>query len=111
MIAMRSHPLVEDYLRRLEAAADRLPADRRAELVADIREHLDDALRGVDPADEVAVRNAIERVGAPEEIVDEAAGPRLAEPGVRHGRLEVAALIMIAVGGRSSPCWAGSWAP
>jgi HAAS domain-containing protein len=102
MVAMHSHPLVEDYLRRLEEEARRLPADRRTELLADIREHLDDALRGVDTADEAAVRNAVERLGSPEEIVREAAGPQPA-PAPGHGRLEVGAIVMIAVGGLVVP--------
>jgi hypothetical protein len=32
--------VVEGYLRRLDAAASTLPPDRRAELVSEIREHL-----------------------------------------------------------------------
>ena len=67
--------LVEDYLRRLDAAASTLPADRRAELVSEIRDHLQEGLRISGADDEVSVRNLLERLGAPEEIVTEAAGP------------------------------------
>jgi hypothetical protein len=38
-------PLVDDYLRRLDAAASALPAHRRGELVSEIRDHLQEALR------------------------------------------------------------------
>ena len=65
--------LVEDYLRRLDAAASMLPTDRRTELVAEIRDHLHEGLRQSGTDDEVAVRNLLERLGAPEEIVAEAA--------------------------------------
>jgi Domain of unknown function (DUF4190) len=67
--------LVEDYLRRLDAAASTLPPDRRAELVSEIREHLQEGLRHAGAADEVSVRNLLERLGPPEEIVAEAADP------------------------------------
>ena len=65
--------LVEDYLRRLDAAASTLPADRRAELVSEIRDHLQEGLRNSGADDEVSVRNLLERLGAPEAIVAEAA--------------------------------------
>jgi hypothetical protein len=65
--------LVEDYLRRLDAAASTLPADRRAELVSEIRDHLQEGLRDSGADDEVSVRNLLERLGAPEAIVAEAA--------------------------------------
>ena len=65
--------LVEDYLRRLDAAASTLPADRRAELVSEIRDHLQEGRRTSGADDEVSVRNLLERLGAPEAIVAEAA--------------------------------------
>lgn len=65
---VHTDPLVDDYLRRLEAAAAGLPADRRLELVSEIRGHLREALREIPQGDEAAVRNALERLGAPEEV-------------------------------------------
>ncbi len=67
--------LVADYLRRLERASASLPRTRRTELVAEIREHIDDALLEAGAADEVAVRNVLERLGPPEEIAAAAAPP------------------------------------
>src|SRR5687767_11469317 len=93
--------LVADYLRRLNGAASVLPAARRSELVAEIRAHIDDALREVAVADEVAVRNVLERLGSVEEIVA-AAESTPAGGGVlsrRPGRLEIAALIVLGVSG------------
>jgi hypothetical protein len=92
MTTVHTNKLVEDYLRRLEHAATPLSRSRRAELVAEIREHIDDALLEAGAADEVAVRNVLERLGPSEEIAA-AAGPAQ-----RHsGRLELAAMITLAL--------------
>lgn len=74
MDTVHNDRLVEDYLRRLEAAAiaAELSPDRRAELVAEIREHVREALSGDEP-DEAAVRNVLERLGRPEDIAADAA--------------------------------------
>jgi hypothetical protein len=92
MTTMRRDPLVDDYLRRLEAAAAGLPRTRRAELVSEIEEHVDAALAEAGTDDEAAVRNVLERLGSPEEIAA-AAGPARPE----RGRLETAALIVLSV--------------
>lgn len=92
-----SNPLVADYLRQLERASAPLPRSRRRELLAEIREHIDDALLEAGAADEVEVRNVLERLGPPEEIVAAAEPPAFgAQPA---GKLEVAALIALAVPG------------
>jgi hypothetical protein len=65
--------MVDDYLRRLDAAASALPAHRRDELVSEIRDHLQEALRQIPANDGTAVRNVLERLGPPEEIVAAAA--------------------------------------
>jgi hypothetical protein len=74
---MNAHtdPLVDDYLHRLDAAASALPTHRRDELVSEIRDHLQEALRQSATSDEVAVRNLLERLGPPDEIVNAAADP------------------------------------
>jgi hypothetical protein len=64
--------LVRDYLGRLHAAGWGLAPARRDELVAEVREHIDEALRAEREAGrhgEVVVRNVLERLGPPEEIV------------------------------------------
>ncbi|HVD28873.1 MAG TPA: DUF4190 domain-containing protein [Mycobacteriales bacterium] len=70
---MHTDPLVADYLGRLDVAAAGLPPDRRAELLAEIRGHIDDALREAGRTDEATVRNVLDRLGPPEEIAAEAA--------------------------------------
>jgi uncharacterized membrane protein len=105
--------LIEDYLGRLEAAAQGLPADRRAELVAEIREHVDTVLAQSPDRDESTVRTVLDRLGTPEEIVHEAgvglpeaspareqtATPAQTPPRTRAGGFEVAAVILLLLGG------------
>jgi hypothetical protein len=64
--------LVRDYLGRLHAAGWGLAPARRDELVAEVREHIEEALRAERSAGrhgEAVVRNVLERLGPPEEIV------------------------------------------
>jgi len=99
-----AHPdrLVADYLRRLEVVAAVLPSERRSELHTEIRAHIDDALEAAGTSDEVTVRNVLERLGLPEEIVAAAGAHSTSGPMSDHrrvGPLEIAALIVLAVGG------------
>ena len=94
MDTMETDHLVDDYLRRLEHAAAHMQRARRAELIAEIRGHIETALREEEAAGEAAVRNVLDRLGPPEEIV-EAAEPPPAEP--RAGKLEIFALIALIV--------------
>ena len=66
---MDADALIADYLRRLRAASWPLPAARRVELTGEVAEHIDAALADAGARDEVSVRNVLERLGAPEEIV------------------------------------------
>jgi hypothetical protein len=88
MTTLQSDPLVEDYLRRLDAAAAHLPADRRAELADEIREHI----REAGAEDEAAVREVLDRLGSPEEIAA-AEGPP-----PKRGPLETGALVVLSIG-------------
>lgn len=69
------HPLVTDYLTTIEREASFLPAGRREELLADLREHL--AVAVGDEPDPETVRAALERLGSPSAIV---AAARAEEP-------------------------------
>jgi hypothetical protein len=62
--------LVNDYLGRLDAAATSLPPSRRAELAGEVRQHIEMALAEAGARDEVTVRNVLDRLGPPDEIVD-----------------------------------------
>ena len=67
------------------------------ELIAEIREHIETALREEDAAGEVAVRNVLERLGPPEDIVEAAEPEPTAAAPVRRGKMEIAAVIVMAV--------------
>jgi uncharacterized membrane protein len=100
---MDDEPLVRDYLGRLEAAAWPLAAARRTELVGEVREHIDAALTEAGQTDEVTVRNVLERLGPPEEIVA-AESEGAATPQSRTSRssswgpIEIIAVVLLTVG-------------
>jgi len=66
---MNAEALVSEYLGRLEAAAAGLKPERRAELVADLRDHIWQSLAGEDEPEEADVRAVLDRMGTPAEIV------------------------------------------
>ena len=103
--------LVRGYLERLRAAAAGLPPDRREELLAEVHEHIGAALKA-EPGEptEVSVRNVLDRLGPPEEIVraeredpTPPVTPQVGAPAgpavTPWGGLEVAALVTLAIGG------------
>lgn len=95
---METDRLVDDYLRRLEAAAAHLQRARRTELVAEIREHIETALRQEEEVNEIAVRNVLERLGPPDEIVEAVEPPPTPAEMPRRARaLEITALIALLV--------------
>jgi hypothetical protein len=96
MDTVETDHLVDDYLRRLEHAATHMQRARRAELVAEIRGHIETALHQEQAVGEAAVRNVLERLGPPEEIV-EAAEPPPTPNGRRAGVLEIIALVAMIV--------------
>jgi HAAS domain-containing protein len=61
--------LVHDYLGRLDAASGSLPPSRRVELAGEVRQHIEMALAEAGGRDEVTVRNVLDRLGPPDEIV------------------------------------------
>ena len=108
---MDADALVNDYLGRLEAASGRLAVGRRAELAGEVREHIATALAEAGGRDDLTVRNILERLGPPEEIVAAEGEPDVAtpawaitppsSPSVARGPwgvVEVAALLLLTVG-------------
>jgi len=109
---MDADVLVRDYLGRLEAASWPLPADRRRELASEVSEHIEAALSEAGRRDEVTVRNVLERLGRPEEIVAAedgagkepaaaAAAPEQSKPipaASPWGAIEIGALLLLTVG-------------
>ena len=89
-----AHPLVDAYRKRLAAAVRRLPRAERRDLLEAFEEHLAAGER--EAADDADIRNMLEDLGDPEDIVA-AARPadRLAR---RLGLVEVAAVTLLLVG-------------
>jgi hypothetical protein len=97
MTTMETDRLIDDYLSRLEEAAAHLQRSRRAELIAEIREHIETALREEEAASEVAVRNVLERLGPPEEIVEAAEPAAPAAEPAPTGKLEIATIVALLI--------------
>jgi hypothetical protein len=88
-----THPLADEYLRRLERDARVLPRHEREELLAEIRDHLTSGL--TPESTEADVRNLLDELGPPTDIV---AAARPDGPPVRRGAREVFALILLITG-------------
>ena len=85
----------ETYMGRLEDELRDLPRSRRAEIVGEIREHIDEA----DPVGEVEMREVLERLGDPEDIAAEARERFGITNERRMGLQEIFAVILLAIGG------------
>lgn len=100
--------LIAAYLARLDRAAEQIPAARRAELVDEIRAHIDSARSAGGVDDEAGIRTVLDRLGDPEEIAavareDEGPPPAAAAMPFMPGRrrspvLEIAAFAMLTLG-------------
>jgi hypothetical protein len=93
MTTTTTESLVADYLRQLERVARTLPAAERDELIAEIRDHLACGLAA--EASEADVRNLLDDLGAPADIVAAARGD---SPPPRRGAREVFGLILLVSG-------------
>jgi uncharacterized membrane protein len=93
MTTTTTDSLVADYLRQLEREARALPRPERDGLIAEIREHL---ACGLAPdASEADVRNLLDDLGAPADIVAAARGDH---PPTRRGAREVFGVVLMASG-------------
>jgi hypothetical protein len=89
---------VKEYLHDLEAELRDLPRSRRQELLGEIHDHIDSALADAPARDEAEVRNVLDRLGDPSDIAEEAR-QRFGVPKAKSGALEIAALILLPIGG------------
>jgi hypothetical protein len=94
----RPDDLVGDYLSRLDRALTGLPRERRREIVEEISEHITAAREELPPGDEAALRNLLDRLGDPEQIAADAR-ERFGVPARDRGWLEIAAIVLLLVGG------------
>jgi len=84
--------LCEDYLRRLTAALSDVPVRDREQILAQIRDHLDEARAAVPVESEAGVRDILERLGPPEDIALAAHGESAPPPEHRDQRRGLGAL-------------------
>jgi hypothetical protein len=103
MNATVADELVARYLARLHAALRDLPAARREELLEEVSEHIAAARAELGAqAGEAEIRTMLERLGDPATIAAEARqapGDRIQPSQPRPGWREVAALILLPIGG------------
>lgn len=98
------HPVMVSYLEALRRRAASLPPERREELLLEIRSHLAETVPG--DASEAQVRQALDRLGSPEEIVaaecddEQAPVTRPVEP-LRWP--DVTGLVLLLFGGAALP--------
>lgn len=90
--------LVDNYVRRLDAELGGLPRARRRELVQEISEHIAEARSGLVSQSEAEIRTLLDRLGDPADIGAEAR-ERFGVRPPKRGWLEVAALVLVLVGG------------
>jgi hypothetical protein len=99
--------LIDEYIARLETATRTLPAARRAELLAEIKEHIQITLSQNEDQGEATVRSILDRLGAPEDIAHEA-GVGLASEAPAHrestgprrvGPFELVTVVLLLIGG------------
>ncbi|MGW8358535.1 HAAS signaling domain-containing protein [Streptomyces wedmorensis] len=100
---LRPSVIAEKYLTELERAAVALPANRRAELLADVRSHIEVARTEAradsiaDADDDAVVRTILSQLGDPREIVAAAVSDLPEQTG--SAAREVFTLILLLVGG------------
>jgi hypothetical protein len=95
MDAGAQEKLISDYLSDLRRAARGVPRRRRRELISEIEEHIREAVGA--GASEAETRNALERLGEPEQIV--AAERERLGPPARGGAIEWLAVVLLLAGG------------
>jgi uncharacterized membrane protein len=64
--------ILNQYFRRLEQALSGVPAERRAQIVEDLRAHVEECLQAESDHSDATVLAILDRVGDPEEIAREA---------------------------------------
>ena len=90
--------LVDDYLERLRGELADVPRAQRREVVDEIAEHIAEARSALPSETELEIRNLLDRVGEPAEIAAEAR-ERFGVRPARRGWVEIAALVLLLVGG------------
>lgn len=93
--------LVNRYMKELERELRTLPRARKREVVDDVRAHIAEA-RAESGSNELALRDVLDRLGEPADIAAEAR-ERFGIKPAKVGFIEIAALILLPVGGLVIP--------
>lgn len=96
-----SEQVVGEYLDRLDRELADLPRSRRREIVDEISGHIEEA-RAAGADDEVSLRSLLDRLGDPADIAADAR-ERFDVRRARAGAREIAALVLLLVGGLLLP--------
>jgi uncharacterized membrane protein len=96
MNAQHATQIIEGYLARLEAELAGLPADRRRELVRDVRDHIDDSRATLEQETDADLHNIVDRLGEPSELAQEAREREEVKGsnGQHWGWVEVASIVL-----------------
>lgn len=98
MTAVHATQLVDAYLRRLEYELMDLPAEKRLEILEEIRGHIAEERTGNPNESDADVMNLLDRIGDPSEIAAEARSgserPGVSSATARFGTFEVLALAL-----------------
>lgn len=99
MTAAHASRLVDEYLRRLEGELMDLPADKRQEIVDEIRGHIAEERTNIAGESDSDVLNLLDRLGDPADIASEARGSARVQSrpqtSASFGTLEVLALALM----------------
>ncbi len=90
----KRHPLVEEYLARLEQAAGTLPRSQRKELMAETERYLDQAVRP--DAGQYEIKSMLSSLGTPEALAAQER-PKTIKPDPEP--MEGSAIVLLAIGG------------
>jgi uncharacterized membrane protein len=88
----------DEYLGRLRRSMGDLPAERRDEVVSGIEEHIGEMLAQMESTTDVDVRNALDRVGNPDDIAH-GARERFGITPLKPRWTDTAAIILLPLGG------------
>lgn len=96
MTAVHADELIEGYLSRLELQLLDMPADRRTEIVDELRDHIAEERRALPSESDADLLNILDRVGDPAAIAAEARAGRTtpSEPPRQVGAVEILALVL-----------------
>ncbi len=88
--------IIEGYVARLEAELAGLPADRRRELVQDVRDHIGESRAALEQETDADLHNIVDRLGEPAELAREAREREEVKRanGQHWGWIEVAGIVL-----------------